>query len=106
MTDVDGKVMASIDEAMKGDRKPYMQAAVYYYDNGKDLSKALAWMNAMATADQKTPWYNYWKAKIQLKSGDKAGAIASAKAGLEIAETMKMAEYVRLNSAVLAEASK
>ena len=106
MTDVDGKVMAGIDEAMKGDRKPYMQAAVYYYDNGKDLSKALTWMNAMAPADQKTPWYNYWKAKIQLKSGDKAGAIASAKTGLEIAETMKIAEYVRLNSAVLAEASK
>jgi len=106
MTDVDGKVMAGIDEAMKGDRKPYMQAAVYYYDNGKDLSKALTWMNAMAPADQKTPWYNYWKAKIQLKSGDKTGAIASAKTGLEIAETMKMAEYVRLNSAVLAEASK
>lgn len=106
LTDVDGKVMASIDEAMKGDRKPYMQAAVYYYDNGKDLSKALLWMNAMPPADQKTPWYNYWKAKIQLKSGDKAGAIASAKAGLEIAETMKMAEYVRLNNAVLAEASK
>ena len=106
MTDVDGKIMAGIDEAMKGDRKPYMQAAVYYYDNGKDLSKALAWMNEMAPADQKTPWYNYWKAKIQLKSGDKTGAIASAKTGLEIAETMKMAEYVRLNSAVLAEASK
>jgi hypothetical protein len=106
MTDVDGKVMAGIDEAMKGDRKPYMQAAVYYYDNGKDLSKALTWMNAMAPADQNTPWYNYWKAKIQLKSGDKAGAIASAKTGLEIAETMKIAEYVRLNSAVLAEASK
>jgi hypothetical protein len=105
-TDVDSKVMASIDEAMKGERKPYMQAAVYYYDNGKDLSKALAWMNAIAPADQKTPWYNYWKAKIQLKLGDKAAAIASAKTGLEIAETMKIAEYVRLNKAVLAQASR
>ena len=106
MTDVDSKVMAGIEEAMKGEKKPYMQAAVYYYDNGKDLSKALAWMNAVAPADQKTPWYNYWKAKIQLKSGDKAGAIASAKTGLEIARTMNNAEYVRLNSAVLAQASK
>lgn len=106
LTDVDSKVMASIDEAMKGEKKPYMQAAIYYYDNGKDLSRALSWMNAVPAAEQKTPWYNYWKAKIQLKSGDKAGAIVSAKAGLEIAKTMKNAEYVRLNSAVLAQASK
>ncbi len=106
VTDVDSKVMANIEEAMKGEKKPYMQAAVYYYDNGKDIAKALDWMNSIAPAEQKTPWYNYWKAKIQLKSGDKAGAIASAKTGLEIAKTIKNAEYVRLNSAVLAQASK
>ncbi len=105
-TDIDSKIMANIDEAMKGDVKPYMQSAIYYYDNGKDLSKALAWMNSVAAADQKTPWYNYWKAKIQLKMGDKPGAAVSAKAGLEIAKTMNNAEYIRLNSAILAEASK
>lgn len=106
VTEVDSKVMASIDEAMKGEKKPYMQSAIYYYDNGKDLSKALAWMNAVDPADQKTPWYNYWKAKIQLKSGDKAGAVASAKTGIEIAKTMNIAEYVRLNSAILDQANK
>lgn len=106
VTEVDSKVMASIDEAMKGEKKPYMQSAIYYYDNGKDLSKALAWMNAVAPEEQKTPWFNYWKAKIQLKSGDKAGAAASAKTGLEIAKAMNIAEYVRLNSAVLLQASK
>jgi len=106
VTDVDSKVMASIDEAMKGEKKPYMQAAIYYYDNGKDLSKALAWMNAVGSGDQKTPWFNYWKAKIQLKAGDKIGAAASAKTGIEIAKAMNNAEYVRLNNAVLAQASK
>lgn len=105
-TDIDSKIMANIDEAMKGDVKPYMQSAVYYYDNGKDLSKALAWMNSVAAADQKTPWYNYWKAKIQLKMGDKPGAAVSAKTGLEIAKTINNAEYIRLNNAILAEASK
>lgn len=105
-TEVDNKVMASIDEAMKGEKKPYMQSAIYYYDNGKDLSKALAWMNAVGAADQKTPWYNYWKAKIQLKLGDKAGAIASARTGIDIAKAMNNSEYVRLNNAVLAQAGK
>ncbi|MEJ7692424.1 DUF2911 domain-containing protein [Daejeonella sp.] len=106
LTEVDSKVMANIDEAMKGEKKPYMQSAIYYYENGKDLAKALAWMNAISPEEQKTPWYNYWKAKIQLKSGDKAGAKASAKTGIEIAKAMNIAEYIRLNSAVLAQASK
>lgn len=106
VTDVDSRVMANIDLAMQGEKKPYMQSAVYYYDNGKDLKKALDWMNAVPAAEQKTPWYNYWKAKIQLKTGDKTGAAASAKTGLEIAKTMNNAEYVRLNSAILAQAGK
>lgn len=105
-TDVDGRIMANIDEAMKGKVKPYMQSAIYYYDNGKDLAKALEWMNLVGAADQKTPWFNYWKAKIQLKMGDKASAATSAKTGIEIAKSMNNAEYVRLNSAVLAEANK
>jgi hypothetical protein len=103
-TDIDSRVMASIDQAMQGEKKPYMQSAIYYYDNGKDLTKALDWMNSVPAADQKTPWYNYWKAKIQLKMGDKAGAAASARTGLEIAKTMNNAEYIRLNNAVLAQA--
>lgn len=104
--DVDSRVMANIDQAMKGEKKPYMQSAIYYLDNGKDLNKALEWMNAVDPADQKTPWYNYYKAKIQLKAGDKAGAAASAKTGLEIAKTMNNAEYIRLNSAIIAQAGK
>lgn len=105
-TEVDSKVMANIDEAMKGDKKPYFQAAQYYYDNGKDLQKALEWINAAETADQKAPWIKYWKARIQLKTGDKSGAAATADAGIKAAREMNNPEYVRLNSAVLAEAKK
>lgn len=102
--DIDSRVMAGIQEAMKGDQKPYAEAAAYYYENGKDLKKALEWITA--ADDQKSPWFKYWKAKIQLKAGDKAGAQASAKAGIEAAKAMNLAEYVRLNSAILAEAAK
>ncbi len=105
-TDVDSKVMAAIDESMKGDKKPYFQAAQYYYDNNKDLGKALQWVTAAEAADQKAPWLKYWKARIQLKSGDKAGAATTAKAGIQAAQAMNLAEYVRLNSAVLLQASK
>ena len=36
-TDPDAKVMANIDEVMNKDSKPYFTAALYYYENNKDL---------------------------------------------------------------------
>ncbi|MBB2150790.1 DUF2911 domain-containing protein [Pedobacter gandavensis] len=105
-TEIDAQVMASIEEAMKGEKKPYLAAAQYYYENGKDLKKALEWANAAEAADSKAPWVRLWKGRIQLKMGDKAGAIASAEAGIKLATEAKVDEYVRLNSALLAEAKK
>ncbi|WGQ08796.1 DUF2911 domain-containing protein [Pedobacter gandavensis] len=105
-TEIDAQVMASIDEAMKGEKKPYFAAAQYYFENGKDLNKALEWINAAEAADPKAPWVRLWKGRIQLKKGDKAGAIASAEAGIKLATEAKVDEYVRLNSALLAEAKK
>jgi hypothetical protein len=103
-TDVDSKVMAGIDEAMKGDKKPYYPAAVYYFENGKDLAKALEWISIAEAGDQKAPWFKYQKARIQLKMGDKAGAAQTAKAGIEAAKAMNNAEYIRLNGKILADA--
>jgi hypothetical protein len=103
-TDVDSKVMASIDEAMKGEKKPHYPAAVYYFENSKDLNKALEWISIAEAADQKAPWFKYQKARIQLKMGDKAGAAKTAKAGVEAARAMNNAEYIRLNGKILADA--
>ena len=105
-TEVDATVMASIDEAMKGEKKPYFAAAQYYYSNGKDLNKALEWVNAAEAADGKAPWIKLWKGRIQLKMGDKAGASATAAAGLQAATEMKNQEYVRLHTELLSESKK
>jgi hypothetical protein len=105
-TDVDTKVMAGIAEAMQGDKKPYFAAAQYYYENGKDLNKALEWATAAEATDQKAPYYKLWKGRIQLKMGDKKGAALTAAEGIKVAEEGKNPEYVRLNSALLAEAKK
>jgi len=102
-TDVDSKVISSIEEAMAGEKKPYFQAAQYYYSNNKDISKALEWINAAEAADQKAPWIKLWKARIQLKSGDKKGAAATAEAGVKLAKEINNEEYVRLHTAFLAE---
>jgi len=105
-TDVDTKVMASIDEAMKGEKKPYFAAAQYYFENGKDLNKALEWATAAESSDPKAPYYKLWKGRIQLKMGDKKGAAITAAEGVKVAEESKNPEYVRLNTALLAEAKK
>ena len=105
-TSIDEKVMANIAEAMKGEKKPYFAAAQYYLQNGKDLKTALEWMTEAEKSDMKAPWFKYWKGRIQLKMGDKAGAIISAQDGIALATTAKVDEYVRLNSELLADAKK
>lgn len=105
-TSIDEKVMANIAEAMKGEKKPYFAAAQYYYQNGKDLKQALEWMTEAEKSDLKAPWFKLWKGRIQLKAGDKAGAAATAQAGIEAAKAQNIDEYVKLNSELLAEAKK
>ena len=104
--DQDAEIMASIDEAMKGDRKPYFQAAQYYYNNGKDIQKALEWANEADKSPNPAPYVKYWKALIQLKAGDKQGAIETATQGVEIAKQQNNEEYVKLNGQVIADAKK
>jgi len=106
VVDQDAEIMAAIDDAMKGEKKPYMQAAQYYYNNNKDIQKALAWMNEADKAPNPAPYIKYWKARVQLKAGDKAGAATTAEQGIEIATQQNNPEYIRLNGQVLAEAKK
>lgn len=104
--EVDSKVMANIDAAMKSEKPPFYPAAIYYFENGKDLKKALEWINIAEAGDQKAPWYKYQKARIQLKIGDKTGAAQTARAGIEAAKAVNNAEYIRLNEKILTQASR
>jgi Protein of unknown function (DUF2911) len=105
-TDVDTRVMANIDQAMKGERKPYYFAAIYYYNHDKDMNKALAWISEFEKANPRADNGKYWKARIQLKMGDKQAAISTANEGLKLATDDNDVEYIRLNKEVLSEATK
>ncbi|GAA4210464.1 hypothetical protein GCM10022289_37820 [Pedobacter jeongneungensis] len=105
-TSIDEKVMANIAEAMKGEKKPYFNAALYYFQNGKDLKQALAWMTEAEKSDQKAPWFKLWKGRIQLKMGDKMAAATTAQQGIDAAKAQNIDEYVRLNTELLAQAKK
>lgn len=104
--DEDAQIMASIQEAMKGDKKPYFAAAQYYYKNNKDINQALDWLNKAEEEAPKATYIKYWKALIQIKAGDKTGAITTAQKGLEIAKQENNDEYIRLNQQVIEQARK
>ncbi|MES2375635.1 MAG: DUF2911 domain-containing protein [Bacteroidota bacterium] len=102
--DVNDRVIANIDRMMKGKDKPYYLAAVWYYNHNLDMTKALSWMMQQEKAQPDAYNVKYWKARIQLKMGNKKGAIMSAKEGLFIAEKDGNAEYIRMNKEVLRDA--
>ncbi|HEX5010635.1 MAG TPA: DUF2911 domain-containing protein [Planctomycetota bacterium] len=105
--DVVGQLVPKIKAAMAGDGpKPYLQAAMFYYDNDLDLAQATQWIEAAIKEQPEPPtWMVYRHGLILKKAGDKAGALASAKWSLELAEKAGGelgAEYKRLNEELIA----
>ncbi|MBL4678645.1 MAG: DUF2911 domain-containing protein [Mucilaginibacter sp.] len=105
-TDDDAQITANIDKLMQGEikKRPYFNAIQYYYENDKDLKKAMQWAIEAEKLEPNGPWFKLWKARIQLKMGDKTAAIATAQQGVKLAKDSKDEEYVRLNEAVIDQA--
>jgi len=104
--DVVGQLVPKIEALMASNapKKPYVEAAMFYLDQKLDLKKALAWMDAAIAEDPNAFYFVYRKAKVQAAMGDKAGAIATAKASIEGANKAGGAikdEYIRLNEALI-----
>ncbi|WKK58920.1 MULTISPECIES: DUF2911 domain-containing protein [unclassified Sphingobacterium] len=104
--DQKAEILASIDEAMRGEKKPYFQAAQYYYTHGLDIKKAAEWMVEADKGNSKAPHIKYWKSLILAKAGDKKGAIKAAEEGLKMAKSQNNGEYVKLNTQALEAAKK
>lgn len=92
---IDQAIMNEITEGMKGDKKPYLAAARYYLQSGRDLKQALDWVNS-GLKQAPAPNAYYLKAQIQAKMNDKAGAAATAKQGLDAAKKAGNAEYEQM----------
>ncbi len=96
------KLTSQIDAVMNSDdaKKPYFQAAMFYYNHDKDLKKASKWVDA-AIAEREAHYMIYLKAEILEKLGDKGGAIAAAKRSSELAEKANDSGYVKLNELLI-----
>ncbi len=102
---------ASIEKAMAGPgANDFYSAAVYYLQEGKDLNKAIGWMDkaiAMRKAASKDGTEPFWmmrqKSLIHSKMGDKKAAIKAAKQSLKLSEKAGNADYVKMNKDSLKE---
>jgi tetratricopeptide (TPR) repeat protein len=109
--DTDTKVMAQIERSMQNPLAAvgnnYAQAANYFFQNGKDLNKALGWMDKAIEINPNAFWNIQTKARIQAKMEDYKGAIATAKKSLEVAKAANNDfGYIASNEKLIAEWSK
>jgi tetratricopeptide (TPR) repeat protein len=101
-TEIDSKIMANINAAMKTEKPPYFQAAMYYLDNGKDLNQAKEWFSKAAEGNPKAFWIMHQWANCLARLGEKEEARAKARQSRELAAEAKNDDYVKLNDKLLA----
>ncbi|WP_336128693.1 DUF2911 domain-containing protein [Mesoflavibacter sp. CH_XMU1422-2] len=102
----DKAVTAAINKVMNGpSADDYYAAARYYLESGKDINKAVVWMDKAIEMTKENPrfWWLRQQSLIKAKAGDKKGAIKAAKASLEGAEKAGNADYIKMNKDSLKE---
>ncbi|MFB9055368.1 DUF2911 domain-containing protein [Mariniflexile ostreae] len=95
----DVTVSKSIASAMGGpSANDYYAAAVYYYQEGKDIAKAQEWMDKAISMIEKPAFYQLrQQSLIYAKAGNKKAAIETAKKSLAGSEKAGNADYVKMN---------
>jgi hypothetical protein len=101
--DYDARITKQIEEEMAKDRRPYGAAANYYLDNGKDLNKALEWINKSIAANPKAYWNVLTKARIQYALKDLTGAMATSMESWNLAKADSDDAYMKRNENLQAE---
>ena len=91
------RMRADIDKAMMTDKKPYWNAAQFYYEYEKDNVKALQSIKGAVAANPKAYWMWLYKAKIEKEMGDKTAAMASSQKSMELARAEKNDDYIKMN---------
>ncbi len=94
-TNIKDRLRTQLEAALKGEKKPYYQAATFYYEWDKDNAKALENVNKAITESKEAFWIHMLKAKIQKDMGDVAAAKATAGQVKALATAAKNDDYVK-----------
>ena len=100
--------LANIEKALAGPTAgDYFSSAQYLFQSNIDVAKSLVYVNKALDMKQEKPfWYLRLKSLIQAKTGDKKGAIETAKLSLSAAELAKNQDYIKMNKDSIEEWSK
>jgi hypothetical protein len=99
-------IRQQLSKAMQSNKKPYWEAAQFYFEYDKNLTKALENINKALETNIKAYWMYLYKATIQKEMGDNAGALKSAEASLELATEANNEDYIRMNKKLKKELKK
>jgi tetratricopeptide (TPR) repeat protein len=100
----DAKVMKQIDDVMAGPSAgAYNTAASYYFNNNKDMKKALEYVNKALEKGGDKYWILTLKAQIQASLMDYKGAVETANKAIVLAKADEDNSYVNSNTARIAE---
>lgn len=103
----DELVMATIDKTMAGpSANDYYSAGRYYRDSGKDLNKALEYINKSLEIGGDRFWIVRQKALTLAKMGKYKDAIATAEKSIALAKEAGNEGYVKNNMKSIAEWTK
>ena len=105
--EVDTKVMKMIEATLSGPTNgDYYNAGIYYFESGKDLNKALEYVQKATHAEDARFWQVRREALILAELGKKKAAIEAAKKSLALAKEAGNEDYIRMNEKSIAEWSK
>jgi hypothetical protein len=95
----DARVMKQIEDVMAGPSAgAYNSSASYYFNNGKDLNKALEYVNKALEKGGDKYWILSLKAQIQAGLNDFKGAVVSAGKAKAMAQADEDDAYTKMNT--------
>jgi len=95
---VDDRVMAGIEKTLAGPTaNDYYAAGNYYHTSGKDLNKALEYVQMATKVDKPKFWQVRREALILADLGKYDEAIKAAKKSLDLAKAADNADYQKMN---------
>jgi tetratricopeptide (TPR) repeat protein len=100
-TNIKDRLRTQLEAALKTERKPFQQAATFYYEWDKNYTKALENVNKGIEANPKSFPLYLLKARIEKDMGNSAAAKASVNKTVELATEAKNADYVRMANELL-----
>ena len=105
-TNIINKLKAQIEAAMLTDKKPYWQAAQFYFEYDINLNKALENITKATEENPKAFYMFLYKARIEKEMGKNAAAMESSKTSLALSKEAKNDDYIKMNVQLQKEIKK